>query len=114
MVRCYTNRMEGKGVLNILKTINKFDNYILCYIKRCINNKYLDILMSAITVMGNLEAIWIIIAVFILLGYKNRLIGYMVIVILIISTIFGEGIIKNIVRRVRPCNKYNSREGMYV
>lgn len=88
-----------------LKAINKFDNYILNFIKKYIHNKYLDILMPIITAMGNLGAVWIIMAVIISLGDNNRPIGYMVILTLIISTILGEGIIKYTVKRVRPCNK---------
>lgn len=91
--------------LNALKEINKFDNYILCFIKKHVHNKYFDILMPMITSMGNLGAIWIIIAAIISLGNTHRLIGYMVVFTLIIGTILGEGIIKNIARRVRPCNQ---------
>lgn len=94
--------------LNALKKINRFDNYILCSIKKYIQNKYLDILMSIITSMGNLGGIWILIAVTISVDKKQKLIVYVVILTLIISTIVGEGIIKNIVRRVRPCNQYNN------
>ena len=81
------------------------------FIKKYIHNKYLDILMPIITSMGNFGAIWIIIAVIISLGDNNKLMGYMVILTLITSTIFGEGIIKNIIRRVRPCNKDNNKKG---
>lgn len=94
--------------LNALKEINKFDNYILCFIKKHVHNKYLDILMPIITSMGNVGLIWIIIASIILLGNTHKLIGYITIFTLIIGTILGEGIIKNIVRRVRPCNKHNN------
>lgn len=91
--------------LNFLKRINKFDNYILCSIKKYLQNKYLNILMRIITSMGNLGGIWIVVAGIILLNDKHNLSGYMVILTLIISTIIGEGIIKNIVKRVRPCNR---------
>jgi undecaprenyl-diphosphatase len=94
--------------LNALKEINKFDNYILCFIKKHVHNKYLDILMPIITSMGNLGAIWIIIASIISLSNIHRLIGYIIMLTLIIGTILGEGIIKNIVRRIRPCNKHNN------
>lgn len=94
--------------LNLLKRVNKFDNYILCSIKKYLQNKYLNILMRIITSMGNLGLIWIVIAVMILLNNKHKLSGYMVILTLIISTIIGEGIIKNIVKRVRPCNRCNN------
>ncbi|NOV57442.1 phosphatase PAP2 family protein [Clostridium saccharobutylicum] len=91
-----------------MKEINKFDNYILCFIKKYVHNKYLDILMPIITYMGNVGSIWIIIASIILLGNTHKLIGYITIFTLIIGTILGEGIVKNIVRRVRPCNKHNN------
>lgn len=80
--------------LNALKEINKFDNYILCFIKKYVHNKYLDILMPIITYMGNVGSIWIIIASIILLGNTHKLIGYITIFTLIIGTILGEGIVK--------------------
>lgn len=94
--------------LNIFKRINIFDNYILCEIKNHIQNKYLDRLMPVVTSMGNLGFVWIIIAVALILDKPYRAIGNIVILTLIISTIVGEGIIKHIVRRVRPCNHKNN------
>jgi undecaprenyl-diphosphatase len=94
--------------LNVIKTINKFDNYILSSIKKYGQNKYLDIVTPTITSMGNFGLIWIVIAAIISLDNTHRLIGYIIIFTLILTTIFGEGIIKNIVRRVRPCNQHNN------
>ena len=88
--------------------IQKFDNYILCAIRKYAQNKYLDILMPTITTMGNLGIIWITMAVGLLLDKPYRLIGDIVMLTLIISTIVGEGIVKHIVRRVRPCNQQNN------
>lgn len=84
--------------------IQNIDNYILCNIKKHIKNKYLDILMPIVTGMGNLGIVWIAIAFLLMLNKPYRTIGNVVIITLIISTIIGEGIIKHIVRRVRPCN----------
>lgn len=92
----------------MMSLIQKLDNYILYAIKKYVQNKYLDILMTIITAMGNLGLIWIIIAVALLLDKPYRLIGYIVIFTLVVSTIVGEGIIKHIVRRVRPCNQQNN------
>ncbi|MBU3190774.1 phosphatase PAP2 family protein [Clostridium bowmanii] len=89
---------------NIGKTINKFDNYILFIIKKYGHNKYLDIIMPIATFAGNLGFIWIIIAIALILNKPYRVIGNSVILTLIISTIVGEGIVKHIIRRVRPCN----------
>ncbi|MFL0194919.1 phosphatase PAP2 family protein [Clostridium sp. WILCCON 0269] len=84
--------------------IEKIDNYILFIIKNHIQNKYLDRIMSTATKAGDLGLIWIVIAFFLLLSEHYRIIGGMVIFTLIISTIMGEGILKHIVRRARPCN----------
>lgn len=98
----------GEGVymyLTIKRRVNSFDNYILFFIKNHIQNKYLDKLMPMITNMGNLGVIWIVMAAALILNEPYELIGYMVILTLIISSIVGEGIIKHIVRRARPYNK---------
>ncbi|KOF57197.1 phosphatase [Clostridium sp. DMHC 10] len=94
--------------LNILRRINIFDNYVLFAIKKYMQNKYLDRLMPIVTGMGNLGVIWIMMAVALILDKPYRLIGNIVILTLIISTIVGEGVVKHIVRRVRPCNHENN------
>lgn len=71
-------------------------------------NKYLDRLMPIVTSMGNVGFIWIVISGILVLNKPYRSIGNMVILTLIVSTIIGEGIVKHIVRRVRPCNYQNS------
>ncbi|UZQ52175.1 phosphatase PAP2 family protein [Clostridium kluyveri] len=97
-----------EATTKMMSLIQKLDNYILYAIKKYVQNKYLDILMTIITAMGNLGLIWIIIAVALLLDKPYRLIGYIVIFTLVVSTIVGEGIIKHIVRRVRPCNQQDN------
>ena len=89
----------------IRKRIDKFDNYILYIIENYIHNKYLDIIMPIVTFTGNAGAIWVIIAIALIADRPYRLIGNSIILTLIIGTIIGEGILKHIVRRVRPCNK---------
>lgn len=91
--------------IKIGKRINKFDDYILFVIKKYAHNRYLDIIMPIITFTGNLGVIWIVIAIALILDKPYREIGNIIILTLIISTIVGEGIVKHIVRRVRPCNK---------
>lgn len=90
--------------LNILKRINIFDNYILLIIRKYLQNKYLDILMPIITIMGNLGFIWIFIAFGLLLNKPYKIIGEIVLITLVISTVIGEGVVKHLVRRIRPCN----------
>ena len=86
------------------RRINKFDNYILFIIKNYGHNKFLDIIMPLATLMGNLGIIWIAIAMSLILNKPYRAIGDSLILTLIIATIVGEGIVKHIVKRVRPCN----------
>lgn len=94
--------------LSICRKIIVFDNYILFVINKYLKNKYLDKLMPMITCMGNLGIIWIIMSITLILDKPYRLIGNIVILTLIISTIVGEGIVKHIVRRIRPCNQQKS------
>ncbi|WP_027624919.1 phosphatase PAP2 family protein [Clostridium lundense] len=93
--------------LNILRRINIFDNYILLVIRKYLQNKYLDILMPIITIMGNLGLIWILVAFGLLLNKTYTVIGQIVLITLVISTIIGEGVVKHLVRRIRPCNYVN-------
>jgi len=94
--------------LNIGKRIEKFDNYILYIIEKYVHNRYLDVIMPIITFTGNLGIIWAIIAIALIVDKPYRLIGNSIILTLIIGTIVGEGIVKHIVRRVRPCNKQDN------
>ncbi len=92
---------------NIIKKINIFDDFVLYLIWRYMRNKYLDKLMPIITSMGNLGIIWITIATILLFNQSDKYIGTSVMLTLIISTFIGEGLIKHVVRRIRPCNKEN-------
>ena len=93
---------------NILSRIKIFDNYILSVIRKYLKNRYLDILMPIVTSMGNLGIIWIAMAIALLLDKPYKTIGAIIILTLIISTIVGEGIVKHMVKRVRPCNEKNN------
>ena len=90
---------------NIGERIDKFDNYILFIIEKYLHNRYLDIIMPLVTLTGNLGVIWFTIAIALIVDKPYRVIGNSIILTLVIGTIVGEGIVKHIVRRVRPCNK---------
>lgn len=94
--------------LKLGKKINIFDNYILLAIRKHVQNKYLDILMPIITTMGNLGLIWIAIAFGLFFNKHYRIIGGIVLITLVISTVIGEGVVKHLVRRIRPCNNVNN------
>ncbi|MCI1946343.1 phosphatase PAP2 family protein [Clostridium luticellarii] len=88
--------------------IKKFDNLILKFIQDNMHKPVMDKVMIFATALGNGGALWIAIALFLILYGDYRLTGIIVLATLIISTIFGEGIVKHVVRRVRPCNCVNN------
>ena len=104
-MQCTYKRRGVNVYFNIRKKIDRFDNYILFIIEKYVHNKYLDIIMPIVTFTGNLGSIWFIIAIVLIIDKPYRAIGNSIIITLIIGTIIGEGILKHIVRRVRPCNR---------
>lgn len=77
--------------LGLLKLIHDFSqNYIF------------DKIMPLITSLGNMGLIWIIIALILIFNKKYRDVGIMIIAALILTTIVGEGILKNLIQRPRP------------
>lgn len=87
----------------MLEFFYKVDNIILKWINVKLRNRAFDKIMPIITSIGNLGIVWIVISVSFLLRKNDyKILGQMIIVALIITTIIGEGIIKNIVKRKRP------------
>jgi len=89
--------------LTISRKINSIDNYILYIIRKYFRNKYLDIIMPFTTRLGNLGFIWIVMAMVLIMDKPYRAVGNSVLLTLIVGAALGEGIVKHIVRRVRPC-----------
>ncbi len=58
--------------------------------------------MIFITSIGNLGLIWIAISVFLLISKKYRRVGMLCIASLILSSLIGEVVLKNLVQRGRP------------
>ncbi|MFA9399001.1 MAG: phosphatase PAP2 family protein [Clostridiaceae bacterium] len=87
----------------MMNFINKFDSSILLFIKDNMNGAIMDKIMVLFTSLGNGGAVWIIIAVILMINKKYRKIGFMALVALLLTTILGEGVLKNLVQRIRPC-----------
>lgn len=64
---------------------------------------FMDWLMPNITALGNSGIIWIVIGVLLLFSKKYRKTGILVLIGLLIGLILGNGIVKNLVARPRPC-----------
>ena len=86
----------------MIEMFKKVDNTILRWINVKFRNKTFDKIMPIITSAGNLGIIWIVISVLLITKKDYRVLGQTILIALVITTIIGEGIIKNIVKRKRP------------
>lgn len=64
---------------------------------------FMDFIMPKITSLGNAGFIWIAIAICMLLSKKYRKTGLFVLVGMLMGLIIGNGLVKNLVARPRPC-----------
>lgn len=91
------------GVMTeVMSLIQNLDNFILLFIKNNMHWYIMDKTMVVITSLGNGGSIWIVIACLLLISKKYRKIGFMSLGALILSAVFGEGILKHVVQRIRP------------
>lgn len=86
----------------MLGIINNLDINILNFIRDSLSNPVMDKLMIFITSLGDKGFIWVTIGVILLIQKKYRKTGFASLIALFITSIMGEGIIKNIVQRPRP------------
>lgn len=86
--------------------VQNYDLQALEFIQDNIHNFFLDRLFPIITFLGDKGLIWIIISLFLLSNKKYRRTGFMLISVLILATILGEGLMKNLIQRPRPFIDY--------
>lgn len=96
--------------MKMMSVIQDLDNYILLSIKNKMHGYLMDKAMVIITSLGNGGIIWIVISILLMSNKKYRNIGFITLGALILSTIIGEGIVKHLVRRIRPCNHLNKNK----
>ncbi|EDU37779.1 phosphatase PAP2 family protein [Clostridium sporogenes] len=82
--------------------IQNVDIYLLDFIHRNIANDFLNKIMIFITSIGNLGLIWIAISLLLLISKKYRKVGMLCIASLVLSSLIGEVVLKNLVQRGRP------------
>lgn len=75
--------------------LRAIQNYLTCPL--------LDFLMPKITLLGNSGAIWILAGAVLLCTKKYRKYGAMLLVGLVIGTLAGNVVLKNLIARPRPC-----------
>lgn len=89
--------------------MNLFELKILDFIKEHLSCGFLDFLMPLITKLGDAGIFWIAVAAILLITKKYRKVGAMMGVALVLGLIFGNGVLKNVVGRIRP---YDLNENM--
>ena len=67
------------------------------------HNQILDKIMVALTTLGDAGIIWIILALVLICIKKTRRCGVLIILSLVTGLILGNGILKNLIARSRPC-----------
>jgi undecaprenyl-diphosphatase len=86
----------------MISLLQNMDESILLFIKNNMHSYIMDKAMVTITSLGNGGAIWIIIAVLLMINKKYRKISFIVLGALLISAILGEGVLKHVIQRIRP------------
>lgn len=75
----------------------------ILYAINTIHNPILDKIMVAITTLGDAGIFWIILAIGMICIKKTRRCGILMLLSMITGLILGNGILKNIIARPRPC-----------
>jgi len=88
--------------MKMISLVQGLDSSILLYIKDNMHGIIMDKSMVISTYLGNGGFIWVIIVAILMISKKYRKIGFMALGALILSTILGEGILKHVVKRIRP------------
>ena len=90
---------------DLINKIDAFGEKIIGFIYN--KNRFIDKLMIAVTLSGELGIIWMIISFFLFSRTKYTKEAIMVLLAIALASILGEGIIKHIVKRKRPFIKNN-------
>ncbi len=87
----------------------ELDGKILIWIQEYIRNPVFTEIFRKITHLGDRGEIWILIAVILLFSEKSRKAGITVLMALLLSLLFNNMFLKNVIARVRP---YEVVEGL--
>lgn len=82
--------------------IGQVEQAILMFFQS-IHTPVLDKVMVGLTTLGNAGIIWIIVGIILLARKKSRVAGVMLLSSLLLGLIVGNGIMKNLIARPRPC-----------
>ena len=93
----------------MLNLLSSLDDNILLFFQEVIRNPVLTPILKVITTLGNGGAIWIALAILLLIIPKTRKVGFMTALSLIGTLVINNMLLKNLVNRTRP---YEVIEGL--
>ena len=93
----------------MLQFLSELDGGILLWIQEYLRNPMLTPILKVITTLGNGGAIWILLALLILMLPKTRKVGCMMVAALLGTLLINNILLKNLIARTRP---YEVIEGL--
>lgn len=88
----------------MIEWITNIDIAILDFIQNNLRCEFLDAIVPPITHLAEKGILWIIVAVVLICFKKTRKTGFMVGAALLIGLALGNGVLKNVIGRIRPYN----------
>lgn len=82
--------------------IKYLDYNTLFFIQNHVQNDFVNPIIIFFTKLGNSGFIWILISIILIMKSKYRKIGFLVLSVLFINTLFGEILLKHLIQRPRP------------
>lgn len=92
----------------MISWITELDIKILYYVQDNLRNETLNGIVKGFTSLGNYGLIWILFTLVLLIYSDTRKTGIMCALALILDLIICNGILKNIVARIRPYDTYEN------
>ena len=86
----------------MIEWITNIDHSILEFIQKNIRCDFLDAIVPPITHLAEKGIFWIAVALILICFKKTRKTGFMVGAALLIGLALGNGVLKNVVGRIRP------------
>lgn len=91
----------------MINYLQNLDLYFLEFLQSNFQSVLNDKIFQFITFLGDKGFVWVLIALTLIVGKKHRRTGILVILGLLLATLVGEVLIKNLVQRPRPFVEYS-------
>jgi len=78
-------------------------DFRILYLINNLHNEVLDKIMIFFTNLGDGGVIWIALAIILLFFKKTRKCGFLMLISMLCGLVIGNGILKNLIKRSRPC-----------